>query len=115
VGHREEPNQSLMTAADRMGMNRVTSPAKAAAVAIGVLILGGVAGLAYSEQRPGDCGYYTNSNGHQVPRPCGNSKIDAPPSGATAICRDGSYSFSEHPYAAGTCSHHGGVESHLTR
>ena len=97
-------------------MSRPTSTAKAAAaVVIGVLILGGVAGLAYSEQKPGNCGYYINSNGHQVPSPCGNSKTDAPPPRATAICRDGSYSFSEHPYAGGTCSHHGGVESHLNR
>jgi len=98
-----------------MGMNRVTSSVKAAAIVIGVLILGGIAGVAYSEQKPGDCGYYTNSNRHQVPRPCGNSKIDAPPPNATAICRDGSFSFSEHPHASWTCSHHGGVESHLTR
>jgi len=32
----------------------------------------------------------------------GNSKTDTPPPTATAICRDGSYSFSEHPYAGGT-------------
>lgn len=31
----------------------------------------------------------------------------AHPAGATAICRDGSYSFSQH--RQGTCSHHGGV------
>jgi hypothetical protein len=90
-------------------------PQPTAAVVISVLIFGGVAGLAYSEQKPGECGYYTNSNGHQVPRPCGNSKTDAPPTNATAICRDGSYSFSEHPFASGTCSHHGGIESHLPR
>ena len=29
------------------------------------------------------------------------------PSGATAKCRDGTYSYSQH--ASGTCSHHGGV------
>ena len=29
------------------------------------------------------------------------------PRGATALCRDGSYSFSQH--RSGTCSHHGGV------
>jgi hypothetical protein len=62
------------------------------------VILGGVV-LAYAEQRPGDCGSYINSNGHQVPSPCGDSKTDPPPPGATAICRDGTYSFSEHPYA----------------
>ena len=98
-----------------MGMNRLTSAAKAAALIIGVLILGGIADLARAEQRPGDCGYYINSNGHRVPSPFGNSKTDPPPPRATATCRDGTYSFSEHPYAGGTCSHHGGSASHLTR
>ena len=36
----------------------------------------------------------------------------APPPGATAKCRDGSYSFSQHH--SGTCSHHGGVAVWLT-
>jgi 5-methylcytosine-specific restriction endonuclease McrA len=31
----------------------------------------------------------------------------APPPGATALCQDGTYSFSQH--RSGTCSHHGGV------
>lgn len=30
-----------------------------------------------------------------------------PPAGATALCNDGTYSFSQH--RSGTCSHHGGV------
>jgi hypothetical protein len=34
----------------------------------------------------------------------------APP-GATALCRDGTYSYSKH--RAGTCSHHGGVKKWL--
>jgi hypothetical protein len=46
-------------------------------------------------------GYYKNVSGHCVKRP-GSSPV-----GATARCRDGSYSYSEH--ASGTCSHHGGV------
>jgi Protein of unknown function (DUF3761) len=33
--------------------------------------------------------------------------VAAPPQGATARCRDGSYSYSQHH--SGTCSHHGGV------
>lgn len=50
--------------------------------------------------------YYTNVSGDQVHRPTfSNSR----PSGASAQCRDGSYSFSEHH--RGTCSHHGGVSS----
>jgi Protein of unknown function (DUF3761) len=50
-----------------------------------------------------DCrrGYYKNVSGRCVKRP-GSSPI-----GATAKCRDGTYSYSQH--AAGTCSHHGGV------
>lgn len=49
-------------------------------------------------------GYYKNVSGHCVKRP---TKSASAPAGATAKCRDGSYSFSEH--ASGTCSHHGGV------
>ena len=35
----------------------------------------------------------------------------APPPGATALCRDGTYSFSKHH--SGTCSYHGGVAKWL--
>jgi hypothetical protein len=52
-------------------------------------------------------GYYKNVSGHCVHRPVKVKKNAAAPAGATAKCRDGSYSFSEH--ASGTCSHHGGV------
>ena len=50
-----------------------------------------------------DCsrGYYANVSGHCVHSPSSS------PVGATAQCRDGTYSYSEH--ASGTCSHHGGV------
>jgi hypothetical protein len=53
-------------------------------------------------------GTYTNSNGETVPRP---ENCSAPPKGATAQCRDGSYSFSQS--RRGTCSHHGGVSKWL--
>jgi len=46
-------------------------------------------------------GYYKNVSGHCIHRP------STSPAGATARCRDGTYSYSEH--ASGTCSHHGGV------
>ncbi|MGQ4601001.1 DUF3761 domain-containing protein [Nocardia sp. R6R-6] len=44
---------------------------------------------------------------------CGPRPQQAPatPDGATAQCRDGSYSFSRH--RSGTCSHHGGVDHWL--
>ena len=45
--------------------------------------------------------YYRNSSGHLVHSPSSS------PTGASAKCRDGSYSYSEH--RRGTCSHHGGV------
>ncbi len=48
--------------------------------------------------------YYTNSRGNTVQSP---THYDRPPAGATAKCRDGSYSFSQS--RRGTCSHHGGV------
>jgi hypothetical protein len=72
-------------------------------------------GTAHGQPTPGACGYYTNSYGHEVPRPCGNWRVDSAssPDGATALCRDGTYSYSEHPYLGGTCSHHGGVVQHL--
>jgi hypothetical protein len=52
--------------------------------------------------------YYTKVNGQRVHRPV---HADHAPKGATARCRDGSYSFSQHHQ--GTCSHHGGVAAWL--
>ncbi|ATY16738.1 DUF3761 domain-containing protein [Amycolatopsis sp. AA4] len=56
---------------------------------------------------PAECGtdYYRNSSGNCVHRP------DSNPSGATAQCNDGTYSYSQH--RSGTCSHHGGVKQWL--
>lgn len=51
-------------------------------------------------------GTYVNSSGNVVHRPAHTVSGDAP-AGASAQCRDGSYSFSQH--RSGTCSHHGGV------
>lgn len=52
--------------------------------------------------------YYTNVDGNQVHSPAYSDTI---PAGATAICGDGTYSFSQH--RSGTCSHHGGVAQWL--
>lgn len=51
-----------------------------------------------------DSGYYINSDGNCVQSP---TYAPSAPAGATAECRDGTYSFSQH--RSGTCSHHGGV------
>lgn len=48
--------------------------------------------------------YYTNVDGHRVQSP---TYYNSRPAGATALCRDGTYSFSRN--RRGTCSHQGGV------
>jgi hypothetical protein len=68
-------------------------------------------GSAKPNQPKPDCtsnGTYVNSKGQTVPRP---ENCSAPPKGATAQCRDGTYSFSKS--RSGTCSHHGGVAKWL--
>ncbi|WP_232001785.1 DUF3761 domain-containing protein [Mycobacterium sp. 852014-52450_SCH5900713] len=56
---------------------------------------------------------YENSSGICVPRPVqpDPSQPQTPPGNATAKCRDGSWSFSQH--RTGTCSGHGGVAQWL--
>lgn len=66
---------------------------------------------AKSQQSEPTCtnnGTYTNSKGQTVKRP---ESCSSAPQGATAQCRDGSYSFSQSH--RGTCSHHGGVAKWL--
>jgi uncharacterized protein YraI len=53
---------------------------------------------------------YTNSRGEWVQSPT-VTRDGRPPAGATAQCRDGTYSFSRS--RRGTCSHHGGVSRWL--
>jgi uncharacterized protein YraI len=48
---------------------------------------------------------YINSQGQHIPSP--QFSPNGPPKGATAQCRDQTYSFSRS--RSGTCSHHGGV------
>ena len=50
--------------------------------------------------------YYENVDGNEVHSPAYTSD-DSIPAGASAQCRDGTYSFSQN--RRGTCSHHGGV------
>jgi hypothetical protein len=59
------------------------------------------------QPRRGACGY-ENSAGNLVPRPCkSTNKPGASASGATALCGDGTYSYSQR--LDETCSHHGGA------
>lgn len=53
-------------------------------------------------------GTYRNVDNNVVPSPY---RAPSAPAGASAICGDGTYSFSQH--RQGTCSHHGGVEEWL--
>ena len=55
---------------------------------------------------------YTNAYGEWVPSPAWTAD-NQPPEGASAQCRDGSYSFSR--TRRGTCSWHGGVARWLPR
>jgi Protein of unknown function (DUF3761) len=54
---------------------------------------------------------YVNRSGTEVHSPSA-TKDGAPPANATAKCRDGTYSFSQH--RSGTCSHHKGVMAWLS-
>lgn len=59
---------------------------------------------------PASCGgdYYVNSSGNCIHRP---TEAASAPAGATAKCKDGTYSFSAH--RSGTCSRHQGVAAWL--
>lgn len=65
-----------------------------------------VAPKAASQSQYCENGTYVNSAGNTVCRPSNNNT-----GGATAICRDGTYSYSQS--RRGTCSHHGGVKTWL--
>jgi uncharacterized protein YgiM (DUF1202 family) len=58
-----------------------------------------------SSTSPEKIHYYKNSQGEKVQSP---TNYKTAPAGATAECRDGTYSFSRN--RRGTCSHHGGVK-----
>ena len=65
-------------------------------------------GSSNTTEAPTSPKYYTNSAGERIQSPTFSPTV---PSGATAQCRDGSYSFSRS--RRGTCSHHGGVAKWL--
>jgi hypothetical protein len=73
----------------------------ATAVAAGAVATGAAGQHATTSIAACQKGYYKNVSGHCVHKPAST------PVGATAKCRDGTYSYSEH--ASGTCSHHSGV------
>jgi hypothetical protein len=58
------------------------------------------------------CSGYINSDGQCILDPEQEPPGAGAPSNATAICRDGDYSFSTHH--SGTCSDHGGVSQWLS-
>jgi len=58
------------------------------------------------EDKPSTPNYYINSKGNTVQSPT-KSQNGSIPAGASARCRDSTYSFSQS--RRGTCSHHGGV------
>lgn len=65
-----------------------------------------VPGAAADARAPASCGtaYYVNVRGACVHRPV---RSNSAPAGASAKCRDGTYSLSQN--RRGTCSGHGGV------
>jgi hypothetical protein len=84
---------------------RLRHLAAVAAVALCAAFAGSASASAHVSVSPlCKAGYYKNVSGHCVRRPTRSASV---PRGATAKCRDTTYSFSEH--ASGTCSHHGGV------
>lgn len=87
-------------------MKRLILTLAALALAAPVAVWTAPTSLATATAATASCpaGYYRNSKGDCVRRPVRSNK---PPAGATARCRDGTYSFSQS--RRGTCSHHGGV------
>lgn len=80
------------------------------ALLLAVSALFSISGYAYSSD-PNEAAltshhHYINKYGQDVHSPS-KSVSGTAPLGASAQCRDGTYSFSEHHQ--GTCSHHGGV------
>jgi len=93
----------------------MASKTKRAIPAIGLalifLVLSlGATGMSSANSAPT---YYTANTNRSKSKKPSDSKPNSqqPPPGATAECRDNTYSFSTH--RRGTCSHHGGVKRWL--
>jgi hypothetical protein len=93
------------------GLTRMRKPPRRVAIATwlfaaGVGLASGLAPQATAAPAFIACaaGEYANVDSVCVPRP---ERGTVAPDGATAQCKDGTYSSSRH--RAGTCSHHGGV------
>lgn len=81
-------------------------------LAIGILLLSSFSSLAFqpNESQLKEHDHYVNKAGNIIHSPAHTQSGNAP-EGASAKCRDGSYSFSRSH--RGTCSHHGGVSNWL--
>jgi hypothetical protein len=97
--------------------------AAAAAISVGALWVAPVVVANAPTTVLASCGkgYDQNSDGQCIPDPSaglppggapGLVGSGGPPPGATAVCRDGDYSYSTHH--TGTCSGHGGVKQWLS-
>jgi hypothetical protein len=78
------------------------------AVAVAAFVVtGGISVASPAEAQSCPKGYYRAASGDCVHRPiCG---LTTQPPGATALCNDGCWSFSENPDADETCSSHQGT------
>jgi hypothetical protein len=90
----------------------IISRRRAASILLAVfLALNSAASFAYAYSAPDESDLdnhqtYRNRHGETVHSPA-HTRSGKAPTGATAQCRDGTWSFSRH--RSGTCSRHGGV------
>jgi hypothetical protein len=81
------------------------------AAAIGAVVIGAATTVSLPQSRAAPyLSCYTNADGACIAEPTSASTA---PSGATAHCNDGDWSFSTH--IPGTCSGHNGVDYWITR
>lgn len=103
-------NTYTITFTDGVETNRELTSSRVIKAPVNKVVLNGtyVAPQPQVQQTQPSCqnGTYINSAGNTVCRPSSSNN-----GGATAICRDGTYSYSQS--RRGTCSHHGGVSRWL--